>query len=115
MAYEEDRESVEKLFEQAVSLGIPFRTDHRILIPEGHMRYLHQQVKPDFDEKGKFRRIIGAVQDITERKLAESLETDRNRVLEMIIRNERLKDIMEYLVRIIENQNPGILCFFPTV
>lgn len=108
----EDKENVENLFEQARRLGVPFRTDHRILLPDGGIRYLQQLVKPDDDEKGKFRRLIGAVQDISERKLAEYLEADRNRALEMIIRNERLQDIMEYLIRIIEKQNPNVFCFF---
>ncbi|MGE0084366.1 MAG: EAL domain-containing protein [Desulfococcaceae bacterium] len=110
--HEDDREEAEKLFEQAKNRGIPFRTDHRILLPDGKIRYVQQQAKPVSDDKGIFRQLIGTVQDITERKLAESIESDRNRVLEMIIRNERLKDILEHLIRIIETQNANTLCFF---
>ena len=110
--HDEDREDVEKLFEQARNRGIPFRRDHRILLPDGKIRYVQHQAKPVSDDRGRVRQFMGTVQDITERKLAESLETDRNRVLEMIIRNERLKDILGQLIRIIEKQTPDIVCFF---
>ena len=45
--------------------------DTRIIRPDGSIRYLHVQGKPVLDDAGRVVRLVGTVQDITERKRAD--------------------------------------------
>jgi two-component sensor histidine kinase len=45
--------------------------EHRIIRPDGSIRYVEEQIKQVFDEKHYHIRNIGTVQDITDRKLTE--------------------------------------------
>lgn len=44
---------------------------HRILRPDGSIRYVHELAQMYLDEEGKPLRLTGTVQDVTERKTAE--------------------------------------------
>lgn len=56
-------------------------------------------------------RLYSSLRDaLTERKQAEQLERDRNRVLEMIAKGEPLPRILEQIAILIERQRPGALC-----
>jgi PAS domain S-box-containing protein len=66
---------------QAVTAGSP-RADfeHRIIRPDGEVRYIHQIVEVDFDAGGRPVRESGTFQDITERKIAtEALRQSEER------------------------------------
>jgi diguanylate cyclase (GGDEF)-like protein len=52
---------------------------------------------------------LGTVTDITERKQAELLERDRNRVLEMVSQNKPLKLVLAALIQLVEGQHPELL------
>lgn len=54
----------------AASRGEGFDLEHRLLMPEGRIKYLHVVGKAKRGEVGDIE-IIGAVMDITERKVAE--------------------------------------------
>jgi PAS domain S-box-containing protein len=45
--------------------------EHRIIRPDGEVRYLHQITEMLFDDQGRPFRESGTIQDITERKFAE--------------------------------------------
>ncbi len=45
--------------------------DHRIVMPNGEVRYVQERSQLILDEAGALCRVIGTVQDITERKRAE--------------------------------------------
>ncbi|QTA82322.1 Two component system response regulator, PAS and GAF and GGDEF and EAL domain-containing [Desulfonema limicola] len=107
---DDDRKEIIKKYQQLIHQAVPFQIDHQIFLPDGNERIVNQQASASVDENGHIQQLIGTIQDITERKLAESLETDKNRVLEMIIRNKNLSDIMKELVTIIETQEPEAFC-----
>ena len=67
----DDREFVKKSVDEALYEGKPYRIDHRIVLPDGSERIVHEQAEVFFDETGKATRMIGTVQDITERKRME--------------------------------------------
>jgi PAS domain S-box-containing protein len=46
--------------------------EHRIIRPDGQVRYVHQITEMIFDEQGRPGRESGTIQDITERKLSEA-------------------------------------------
>jgi diguanylate cyclase (GGDEF)-like protein/PAS domain S-box-containing protein len=54
--------------------------------------------------------VQGIARDITERKKAEILERDRNRVLELVAGNEPLAGVLAELCRLVERQLSGVLC-----
>ena len=47
--------------------------DHRIILPHGEVRWVHEEAVAAFDANGQAVRLSGTVQDITERKQAEAL------------------------------------------
>ncbi len=53
------------------SLDTGFAIDFRIVRPNGSVRWVFSRSFPEHDEKGNILRLIGANQDITDRKLAE--------------------------------------------
>lgn len=66
-----DRELVEKSVDSALHSGQPYSIDHRIVLPDGSERTVHEQAEVICDESGKALRMNGTVQDITELKKME--------------------------------------------
>jgi predicted signal transduction protein with EAL and GGDEF domain/DNA-binding NarL/FixJ family response regulator len=68
----QDAERVRLACERAVASGDAFAIDHRIVLPDGSLRQVHQQVEViERDEQGQARHLAGAVHDVTRRKDAE--------------------------------------------
>ncbi len=70
-AHPEDRELLDAHIQEALGKGTSFGMDHRILLPDGSLRHVHDQIEVLCNETGSAVRMRGAVQDITERKLTE--------------------------------------------
>ena len=66
-----DREFVEHSVQQAFYNGKPYSIDHRIVLPGGEERIVHETADLVLGADGKPVRMIGTVQDITERKKSE--------------------------------------------
>jgi PAS domain S-box-containing protein len=67
----DDRVLVREGVAQAIATRQPYIIDHRILRPNGEERIVQEHAEVFFNESGKPSHIVGAVQDITERKHAE--------------------------------------------
>ncbi|MCH7766753.1 MAG: PAS domain S-box protein [Acidobacteria bacterium] len=67
----DDREFVKKSVNEAFYEKKPYNIDHRIVLPDGSERLVHERAEVTFDEAGKPTRMVGTVYDITERKRAE--------------------------------------------
>lgn len=63
---------LEKAFETALASHTPYACDHRILMPDGSTKFVHERCKISYDASGRPVRAVGTVQDITERRQAES-------------------------------------------
>ena len=50
----------------------PYQIDHRLRFPDGRIKHVYQQGETFADAEGQPIRSIGTIQDITERKLAET-------------------------------------------
>lgn len=68
----EDRPSVEEAVEAALEGRRPYSIDHRVIRPDGSERIVHEEAEVVRDQSGKPIRMIGTVQDITERKRYEA-------------------------------------------
>ena len=86
----DDRHEVNEAVKLALETGAPYNIDHRILHPTGNIRYVHESAEIQRDDKGKPLRMIGTVQDITERKLAEHALQEKDAHLEHVAYHDAL-------------------------
>jgi PAS domain S-box-containing protein len=75
--HRDDRALLVGAIRQAVSGGTSFRAEHRVVRPNGEVRFLQSRGRVVRDEQGSPRRVIGVCQDVTEqlegeRQLAEA-------------------------------------------
>ena len=67
----DDREFVDQAFDNTLSKAQPCSLDHRIIRPNGEVRFVHQEAEVKSDPQGNPKRIVGTVQDVTENKEVE--------------------------------------------
>jgi PAS domain S-box-containing protein len=71
LTHPEDEARVRDGLELALAEKQPVSQVNRIVRPDGSIRYLHTQAEVILDEDGRPWRLVGATQDITERRVAE--------------------------------------------
>ena len=74
----DDAAVLNETFTKAMQTNSVYDLEHRIVRPDGSVRFVHDRAHPYFDEQGKLVRYVGATLDITERKQAEE-ELERSR------------------------------------
>ncbi len=67
----EDREMVDRAFSDSLANKTPYDVVHRLLFPDGRLKYVHERGETHYDDTGLPRRTVGTVQDITEQKHSE--------------------------------------------
>lgn len=67
----DDRQKIGEAVEAAFANDTIYQIDHRIVLPDGSVRWVHEEAMTEKDAQGRPLRMTGTVQDITERKLAE--------------------------------------------
>jgi PAS domain S-box-containing protein len=68
-----DREQVRTIVERALESGAPFDFEHRVVLADDTVRWIHGSGRVIADESGAPTRMVGAAQDITERKRIDDL------------------------------------------
>ena len=71
LVHPEDREAVERASVTAIVDNIPYSLEHRIVRPDGSVRWVHAQADIIRDAEGRLVQIIGIMQDITARREAK--------------------------------------------
>ncbi|GAB2533566.1 bifunctional diguanylate cyclase/phosphodiesterase [Rhodanobacter koreensis] len=105
-----DRARVQQIIEQAGRDRQPFEFEERIVRPDGAERTLLSRGTVDIDETGHAVRMLGACQDITERKRAEQMAAGQHEILVGIAAQRPLSESLERIARLHETLNPGALC-----
>jgi PAS domain S-box-containing protein len=82
----EDRAAVERAIEQTLTEGTA-ELQHRIVRPDGEVRFVHKRAEAIYGSEGKPIRVIGASMDITEQKNAERQLEDSRQFLATIAHN----------------------------
>ena len=82
----DDRDFVQMAARRAIS-GTVYSIDHRILLPDGKERILHQQGEVEFDDEETPIFLRGTVQDVTEQRRAESAIRDSEQRIRAIMEN----------------------------
>ncbi len=67
----DDRNAVDKAYRDSLRSRTPYEIDHRLLMNNGEIKYVHEQCETFYDAAGHPLRSVGTVQDITERKAVE--------------------------------------------
>lgn len=63
----DDRELVDSAVDAAIHNEEHYNIDHRIIRPDGTIRFVHEEAEVTYNEKGKPIQMVGTVHDITER------------------------------------------------
>jgi len=94
----EDRQHVVDSVNACVEQGKNYAIEHRIVWPDGAVRWVSETGDVIRDENGKAIRMVGIVQDITERKNAEARQRLAGRILESLNREvaglEAIRDVV---------------------
>ena len=102
----DDRQTLAPMLQKACVRGISFRQDIRLVNGSAADRYIMLQMDAETGSEGQVTRLVGIVQDISERKLSELLERDQKNVMQRIARKEALKAIFLEAARLLERQRP---------
>ncbi len=74
----DDLEFVKKSVDKTLKEKIPYNINHRIVLPTGEERIVHERAEVIYDETDRPIRMIGTVQDVTEYKTIEERLRKRN-------------------------------------
>ncbi|NOZ46037.1 MAG: PAS domain S-box protein, partial [Chlorobi bacterium] len=71
LIYKDDRKRVDKAYIDSLKNNTKYSITHRIVRPDGEIRYVHEQCITKYNTKGEPISSLGTVQDVTKEKLAE--------------------------------------------
>ena len=80
LVHPDDRAALQAAEQAAYRDGGPHRPEHRILRPDGSVRWVQAEGRAETDAAGRPLRIVATVQDITERHEAEAAVAEALRV-----------------------------------
>lgn len=104
----EDRQAVVDGVRKALEQERPYSVDHRILLPDGSLRYVHEQGEVSRNDDGQPVKMLGTVLDITAHKLAEETIRKLNEELETKVR-ERTRQLLEAQEDIVRKEKLAVL------
>ncbi len=67
----DDRNALFQALDHAIKDGVPFAMEHRVVLPNGSVRYVSALGEVVYGDDGKPLQMRGTAQDITERKMAQ--------------------------------------------
>jgi PAS domain S-box-containing protein len=71
LVHPDDRAAVEAASESAIADKQPYDIEHRLVRPDGTVRWVHEKAAIQRDAQGRALRMVGTVQDVTDRRLLE--------------------------------------------
>jgi two-component system CheB/CheR fusion protein len=83
----EDAALLDETFTKAMQGRSIYELEHRIVRPDGSVRWVYDRAHPYLDETGNLLRYIGATLDITERKQAEQALRETDLRFRLALRN----------------------------
>ena len=113
----DDAALLHRTFSAAVQSGSIYELEHRIIRPDGSVRWVYNRAHPYFDRNGKLSRYVGITQDITERKQAEEAlkkyrteleERVKERTRELADSRRQLRGLYSHLQSLREEERTNI-------
>jgi len=105
----DDRHLLQERVNAAKTMGGIHDYQIRLLMPDGSVKYLHTTSSEIQDASGR-RQYIGAIQDITRRRLAEAQLAGEKRLLEMVASGCALTDVLTALCKFVEDTSADCHC-----
>jgi diguanylate cyclase (GGDEF)-like protein/PAS domain S-box-containing protein len=103
-----DREAVNRAYADAVKNRRPYEITHRLLMPDGRIKHVHERCETHYDAGGRPLRSLGTVQDVTAQRLGEARAAQLNRLLRtvsaidaMIVRESDRQRVLDETCRIL--------------
>jgi len=78
----DDRKTVETSVAEALGGDSPYAVDHRIVLPDGTVRIVHERAVLKRDERTGAAVMVGTVQDVTEQKRTEEVIREQAALLD---------------------------------
>jgi signal transduction histidine kinase len=97
LIHPEDREAVRRVFTDLLRNQTTFDISHRLLMPDGRVKWIQQRGKSTLDNKGKPHRSQGTLLDITERKQSEDALNQEKHEQKLLI--DKLKEAQNHLLQ----------------
>ncbi|MHA1944368.1 MAG: PAS domain S-box protein, partial [Candidatus Thorarchaeota archaeon] len=94
--HEEDRDFVRKAVDDAIKENQPYSIDHRVVHPDGKVVYIHEEGEVTFDDEGMAIRMMGTVQEITERSHHIPVHEDKLMIETLQIREDWWKAVFDH-------------------
>lgn len=95
----DDRERIEKAFNNAIETEMPYEAEYRIIWPDDSVHWMRSRGSVQKDEHGEKKRIAGIISDITEKKKLE---------VEFAKETELFESIFEHIPVMIDIYDPEI-------
>lgn len=92
LVHPEDLERVEQALKDTIRTGKPYSLDHRIIRPDGTVRWVHEEGALVIED-GRARRVLGTVHDISERRSIEEQVHQLNSELERRV-DDRTRELL---------------------
>jgi signal transduction histidine kinase/ActR/RegA family two-component response regulator len=90
MVHPDDRDTLNKAYMDSVEKKTKYAVDHRLLMKDGRIKFVHEQGRTYYDEKGKPVRSIGVVQDITDQW---QMENEKKKLETQLRRSQKMEAI----------------------
>ncbi|WP_439623146.1 PAS domain S-box protein [Gemmata sp.] len=110
LVHPDDRTELWRKTDESLARREVFDHEYRIVRPDGAVRWVYNRSHLGLGAGGRVERITGVAADVTARKRAELLQAGQKNVLEMVATNRPLPDVLAAVCRVIEGQEPGVLC-----
>jgi len=104
----DDRGLVRRAFIRVLHDRRPYEVEHRVCLPDGGERWLHERGAVVCDREGRPARVLGITQDIHRRKSAEA----NLRKLSVAVEQSPVGVLITDLEAVIEYANPTLLGYY---
>jgi len=113
----DDAALLHRIFSAAMHTGSIYELEHRIVRPDGSVRWVYDRAHPYFDRNGTLVRYVGITLDITERRRAEEAlkkshadleERVKERTKELADSQEQLRNLYSHLQSLREEERTNI-------
>ena len=110
LIHPDDLPQVGAAFTRTLADGGMFMEELRVLRPTGDTRWISVLGQANRDANHELTSMSGTVYDITHRKQVELALLGQNRVLERIATGQAMRDVLEEIVALVQEQVSGALC-----
>jgi PAS domain S-box-containing protein len=83
----DDRALVDRTYRDSVRSKTPYQIEHRLLLKDGRVKWVSEIGRTEYDDEGGSIRSVGTVQDITERKAAETANRETEELFKAFMEN----------------------------